>query len=80
MKNKNIFFCSAAAVFLVFFVFVSTSCEIIKDRTDTGANENEKTVENSKKTSGGVISLFDSIGVGDVSLYPGYVYDEELNS
>ena len=80
MKNKNIFFCSAAAVFLVFFVFVSTSCEIIKDRTDTGANENEKTVENSKKTSGGVISLFDSIGVGDVSLYPGYVYDQELNS
>jgi len=80
VKNKNIFFCSAAAVFLVIFIFVLTSCEIIKDRADAGINEDENTAENSKKTSGGVISLFDSIGVGDVSLYPGYVYDEELNS
>ena len=31
-----------------------------------------------QKTSSGVISLLDSLGVGDVPSYPGAVYDEEL--
>jgi hypothetical protein len=76
MKNKNIFSCFIITVFLVFFIFISSSCEISKDRT----NENQNTEKTPQKTSGGVISLLDSIGVGDVSLYPGYVYDKELNT
>lgn len=78
MKNKNIFSCFIIAVFLVFFIFVSTSCEIIKDRTSE--NKNQNTEETAGKISDGVISLFDSIGVGDASLYPGYDYDKELNT
>jgi len=78
MKNKNIFFCFVIMVFLVFFVFVSMSCEIVKGKTN-GNQNNQNTQEDSKNTSDEVISLLDSLGVGDVSLYPGYEYDKELN-
>ena len=78
MKNKNIFFCFIIAVFLMFFIFVSASCKIIKDGSDENTNQN--TEGTAGKISDGVISLFDSIGVGDVSLYPGYVYDKELDT
>ena len=78
MKNKNIFFCFIIIVFLVFSIFISTSCEVVKDNINE--NENQSAEGDSQKSSTGVISLMDSLGVGDVSLYPGYVYDKELNA
>ena len=78
MKNKNVFPCFIIAMLLLFFIFASTSCEIIKDGSDE--NTNRDTSKTDGKISDGVISLFDSIGVGDVSLYPGYDYDKELNT
>jgi hypothetical protein len=68
MKSKNIYFYIAAVVLALLLVFGVMSCKI-----------NEKKTEDSKKISSGVISLLDSLGVGDVPGYPGANYDRELN-
>jgi len=78
MDNKNKFLYFVILLFLLFIVFVFFSCESFKDDIDENLNIQNTELE-SKKTSGGVISLLDSLGVGDVSLYPGYVYDRELD-
>jgi hypothetical protein len=80
MKNKNIYFYFMIVVFLIVFIFVFSSCKINEDRTTENENKNQDSEATAGKISEGVISLLDSIGVGDVSLYPGYDYDKELNA
>jgi hypothetical protein len=68
MKSKNIYFYIAAVVLALLLVFGVMSCKIDGKKT-----------EDSQKISSGVISLLDSLGVGDVPGYPGASYDRELN-
>jgi hypothetical protein len=68
MQSKNTYFYIAVVILALLFVFSIMSCKIDGKKT-----------EDSKKISGGVISLLDSLGVGDVPGYPGANYDKELN-
>ncbi len=68
MKSKNIYFYIAVVILALLLVFSVMSCKIGGKKT-----------EDSKKISSGVISLLDSLGVGDVPGYPGANYDKELN-
>jgi len=69
MKGKKPYLYFMAVILTLLLVFGIMSCKI------DGKNPDEET----KKTSGGVISLLDSLGVGDVPGYPGADYDKELN-
>jgi len=68
MKSKKLYFYFIATILIVPLVLGLMSCKV----------DDNKTVD-SKKTSSGVISLLDSLGVGDVPGYPGANYDKELN-
>jgi hypothetical protein len=70
MKRKKFLFCSLCIITSLVLILSLVSCKNVSLKSgETQA----------KKTSGGVISLLDSLGVGDVSSYPGAVYDKELN-
>ena len=68
MKSKKLYFYFIVVILIVLLVLGLMSCKV----------DDNKTVD-SKKTSSGVISLLDSLGVGDVPGYPGANYDKELN-
>ncbi|MBN1298057.1 MAG: hypothetical protein JW997_00050 [Actinobacteria bacterium] len=64
-KSNKIFFFVFTALILVFIICLTVSCN-----NDTG--------ENLKQGSSGVISLFDSLGIGDVPPFPGSRFDVDL--
>jgi len=68
MKSKKLYFYFIVVILIIPLVLGLMSCKV----------DDNKTVD-SKKTSSGVISLLDSLGVGDVPGYPGANYDKELN-
>ena len=67
MKNIKYYFYLISIILILALVFGLISCS-------TAVKEESK-----KEVSGGVISLFDSLGVGDVHRYPDATYDNELN-
>lgn len=67
MKNREYYFYFISIILILALVFGLISCS-------TAVKEESK-----KKVSGWVISLFDSLGVGDVHRYPDATYDNELN-
>jgi hypothetical protein len=70
MKRNKLLFCSLYIILSIVLILSFVSCK----------NVSLKSCETQEqKTSGGVISLLDSLGVGDVPSYPGADYDEELN-
>ena len=69
MKSKKPYLYFIAVILTLLLVFGIMSCKI----------DGKKSEEETKQVSGGVISLLDSLGVGDVSGYPGANYDKELN-
>lgn len=69
MKDKKLYLYFITVILTLSLVFGIMSCKI------DGKNPGEET----KQVSGGVISLLDSLGVGDVPGYPGANYDKELN-
>jgi hypothetical protein len=86
MKTKNIFLCFACVIFALVLTLNIVSCKniIIKpDKTllqeNSQSQEETQTQTESQGKSDGVISLLDSLGVGDVPSYPGADYDKELN-
>jgi hypothetical protein len=68
MKSKKLYFYFIVVILLMPLVLGFMSCKVDK-----------KKIVDSKKISSGVISLLDSLGVGDVTGYPGANYDKELN-
>jgi len=80
MKSKNIFFYFITALLVFMLVSSAAGCKKALDEAETQETQKKQTSdEDSKKVSEGVISLLDSLGVGDVPNYPGSVYDNELN-
>ena len=82
MKNRNLLVKMIFPVLTVIFIFVTVSglggCKnIAKELYDTRGDTQNYEQEQGK--SSGVISLFDSLGVGEVFGYPDAVYDNELN-
>ncbi len=69
MKKNNFFFCSLFIILSLALILNLASCKNVSLKS--GETQTQK-------TSSGVISLLDSLGVGDVPSYPGAVYDEEL--
>ena len=69
MKKNNFFFCSLFIILSLALILNLSSCKNVSLKS--GETQTQK-------TSSGVISLLDSLGVGDVPSYPGAVYDEEL--
>jgi hypothetical protein len=86
MQSKKSFFylCAIAVLVLIFFLLSAlTGClslskleKTTKELEELNRRFREGPIE---ETSAGVISLLDSLGVGDVENYPGSVYDNELN-
>ena len=68
MRNKKLYFYFFITILVLSLIFGIMSCK----------TSGKKTEENQNQTSG-VISLLDSLGVGDVPGYPGAIYDKELN-
>ena len=64
-KTKKIISLVILIIFSIVIVLSSTSCNINSDNS-------------AKKESGGVISLFDSLDVGDVPSFPGSRLDVDL--
>jgi hypothetical protein len=64
-KTKKIISLAILIIFSIIIVLSSTSCNINSDNS-------------AKKESGGVISLFDSLDVGDVPSFPGSRLDVDL--
>jgi hypothetical protein len=94
MKTKNIFSCFICIALGIILSAGILSCKnIIKKPDENLTQGNNQTQEELKtqtleepqtqakqqETTGGVISLLDSLGVGDVPSYPGAEYDKELN-
>lgn len=69
VKGKKLYLYFIAVILTLSLVFGIMSCKI----------DGKKSDGETKKISGGVISLLDSLGVGDVPGYPGANYDKELN-
>ncbi|MBM3707635.1 MAG: hypothetical protein FJW69_04730 [Actinobacteria bacterium] len=79
-KSKNIFFYFITVLLVFMMVCGMAGCKKALDEAETQETQKKQTSdEDSKKVSEGVISLLDSLGVGDVPNYPGSVYDNELN-
>ena len=86
MQSKKAFFyfCATSVIVLILFLLsVLTGClslskleKATKELEELNRQFREGPV---KETSAGVISLLDSLGVGDVGNYPGAAYDNELN-
>ena len=77
IKNIEYYFYFISIILILALVFGLISCSTaVKEEK----NKDQYILEESKKeVSGGVISLFDSLGVGDVHRYPDATYDNELN-
>ena len=69
MKRNKFLFCSLCIILSIVLILSLVSCKNVSLKS--GETQTQK-------TSSGVISLLDSLGVGDVPSYPGAVYDEEL--
>ncbi len=69
MKRNKFLFCSLCIILTLVLILSLASCKNVSLKS--GETQTQK-------TSSGVISLLDSLGVGDVPSYPGAVYDEEL--
>jgi len=65
LKAKKIISLAILIIFSIIIVLSSTSCNINSDNS-------------AKKESGGVISLFDSLDIGDVPSFPGSSLDVDL--
>ena len=78
MKGKKLYLYFIAVILTLSLVFGIMSCKIDGKKPEDNQNQ-QNTNEESKKTTSGVISLLDSLGVGDVPSYPGANYDKELN-
>jgi hypothetical protein len=70
MKRNKFLFCSLCIILSLVLILGLVSCKNVSQNS----GETQEL-----KTSGGVISLLDSLGVGDVPSYPGADYDKELN-
>jgi hypothetical protein len=69
LKSKRLFLYFTSVVLALLLVFSIASCKVDRDRS----------TDNQNQQNSGVISLLDSLGVGDVPGYPGADYDKELN-
>lgn len=92
MERNKLLFCSVCIILSLGLMLSLTTCKnislkpaetLIQEKTQTqgeaqNQGETKEQTESQGKTSG-VISLLDSLGVGDVPSYPGAVYDKELN-
>ncbi len=88
MKRKIIFLCFACIATVLTLVLILISCKNPGGSQVTASNQNKgekqkmeetQTQTDSQGKTSGVISLLDSLGVGDVPSYPGADYDKELN-
>jgi hypothetical protein len=70
MERNKFLFCSVSIIFSIGLILSLVSCKNVSLKS--GETQTQK-------TSSGVISLLDSLGVGDVPSYPGAVYDKELS-
>jgi hypothetical protein len=78
MKREKIYLCIIIIIFILSSLVSVVSCKtIIKKPDETQISQDSQGDSNNK--SSGVISLLDSLGVGDVPGYPGADYDKELN-
>jgi hypothetical protein len=71
MKRNKFVFCSLSIILSFVLILSLVSCKNIFLKS--GETQTQK-------ASAGVISLLDSLGVGDVPSYPRAVYDNELNA
>ena len=78
LKDKKLYLYFITVILTLSLVFSIVSCKIDGKKPEDNQNQ-QNTNEETKKVSGGVISLLDSLGVGDVPGYPGANYDKELN-
>jgi len=78
MKSKKLYLYFIAVILTLLLVFGIVSCKIDGKKPEDNQNQ-QNADEETKQVSGGVISLLDSLGVGDVPGYPGANYDKELN-
>lgn len=78
MKSIKPYFYFIAVILTLLLVFGIMSCKIDGKKSEDNQNQQDPD-EETKKITGGVISLLDSLGVGDVPGYPGANYDKELN-
>lgn len=77
IKNREYYFYFISIILILALVFGLISCSTaVKEEKSKDQYILE---ESKKKVSEGVISLFDSLGVGDVPCYPDATYDNELN-
>ena len=74
MKGKKILLCSVIFILTLILILSLASCKNISKKSGE-----TQTQAQTKGAGGGVISLLDSYGVGDVPSYPDAVYDKELN-
>ncbi len=86
MQSKKSFFYFYAISVIVLILFLPSaltgclSLSKLEKTTKELAELNRKFSERpTKETSAGVISLLDSLGLGDVENYPGSTYDNALN-
>jgi hypothetical protein len=71
MKRNKFLFCFLSIILSFVLILSLVSCKNVSLKS--GETQTQK-------TSDGVISLLDSLGVGDVPSYPGAVYDNELTT
>jgi len=74
MKEKKILLCSVIFILTLILILSLASCKNISKKSGETQIQTQ-----TKEATGGVISLLDSYGVGDVPSYPDAVYDKELN-
>jgi len=77
MKYKKILFYFFITVLILSMILPATGC-LSNEKLYDASQKLKKINEEFSKTEG-VISLLDSLGVGDVPNYPGSTYDYELN-